>query len=668
MKWWFYIGCLLIGLAMMVAGCTPPGPLSEGERISPDSPAAARHPLLEEEGLAHTTSPRPSPPGEGVASRALESIDSLMWWRADSALKVMMEFAGSDEADGMDVFEGYYCQVLVAELLYKNYYKQSNRKDLLKAVHYFDSIVGMDGADVRGVSPQRGAAVRERDAFLAARAHYINGVGVYERDSVVAACREYLKALEIVEMHFPGIETQDVASLQVEHLPRFMGLTYGRLAELFSGQFMQEPAIVCCKKALAYDRIEISSPLNQSSLLILLGKQYAKLNQNDSVSYYCNEALQRLPDTNNAVYRDLVSQLALLNYDLSKDAEASIVQLKRMLAQTSDENEKMARISTIGSIYCDDGQYDSALVYLVPMFENKDNAVRQRVAASYLHEIYQSKGDTVKAAQFAVYLAENTVSQGESNAQVSQLNELFQQHLQWEQEKALALERLEARRRNLWIGGMVALLAIVGLAVAIVTRRSHKKRLEAQEAEVQRRLDEASQQMETERAAHRLEKASMSGRLKRSNEELRELKDQIRQQNDTAPKPETQAASFAEEPICRLIMERVNEGQFKAQMDCKLYQDYALGKEQVTALREAADRHFGQFTSRLAKAYPDLTRGDLDYCCLYLLGLSDADVAALMQRAYNTVSERNRKMKAIFGTEEPLSVTLKGFADRSASV
>lgn len=160
----------------------------------------------------------------------------------------------------------------------------------------------------------------------------------------------------------------------------------------------------------------------------------------------------------------------------------------------------------------------------------------------------------------------------------------------------------------------------------------------------------------------------MSGRLKRSNEELRELKDQIRQQGDTAPKPEAQAASFAEEPICRLIMERVNEGQFKAQMDCKAYKEFALGKEQVTALREAADRHFGQFTSRLAKAYPDLTRGDLDYCCLYLLGLSDADVAALMQRAYNTVSERSRKMKAIFGMEEPLSVTLKGFADRSASV
>ena len=500
---------------------------------SPDSPAAARHPLSEGDGLAHTTSPRPSPGGEGgnspaltgtpnppayghplkrgtTAHEALVGIDSLMWEQADSALKVMLEFAGSDEVDSLDVFEGHYCQVLIAELLYKNYYKQSNRKELMKAVHYFDSIVGMDGygTDAHDKADARGASVQRREAFLAARAHYINGVGLYERDSVVAACGEYLKALEIVETHFPNLETQDVTALQVEHLPRFMGLTYGRLAELFSGQFMQEPAIVCCKKALAYDRIEISSPLNQSSLLILLGKQYAKLNQNDSASYYCNEALQRLPDTNNAVYRDLVSQLALLNYDLNKDAEASIIQLKRMLAQTSDENEKMARISTIGSIYCDDGQYDSALVYLVPMFENKDNAVRQRVAASYLHEIYQSKGDTVKAAQFAVYLAENTVSQGKSNAQISQLNELFQRHLQWEQEKAEAerrqAEQLAARRRMVrGVVTAVVVLLVWGLGLwwwMAKRRKEHEaetQTLNEEKQQLQTQVDDALQQLQT---------------------------------------------------------------------------------------------------------------------------------------------------------------------------
>ena len=108
----------------------------------------------------------------------LSQIDTLMWRRADSALAVMLEFAGSEAADSLDVFEGHYCQVLVAELLYKNDYGQSNREEVLKAVHYFDSIVGMDVADARGKADARGASVQRRDAFLAARAHYMNGVGL----------------------------------------------------------------------------------------------------------------------------------------------------------------------------------------------------------------------------------------------------------------------------------------------------------------------------------------------------------------------------------------------------------------------------------------------------------------------------------------------------------
>ena len=555
-----------------------------------DSPAAARHPLSEGEGLAH---------------EVLEGIDSLMWVQPDSALKVMMEFAASPEADSMDAFEGHYCQVLIAELLYKNYYKQSNRKELMKAVHYFDSIVGMDGADTRGVS------IQEREAFLAARAHYINGVGLYERDSVVAACGEYLKALEIVETHFPNLETQDVAALQVEHLPRFMGLTYGRLAELFSGQFMQEPAIVCCKKALAYDRIEISSPLNQSSLLILLGKQNAKLNQNDSASYYCNEALQRLPDTNNAVYRDLVSQLALLNYDLSKDAEASIIQLKRMLAQTSDENEKMARISTIGSIYSDDGQYDSALVYLVPMFENKDNAVRQRVAASYLHEIYQSKGDTVKAAQFAVYLAENSVSQGESNAQVSQLNELFQQHLQWEQEKAEAERRQAeqlAARRHLVRGVVTAVVVLLVLGLGLWWWMA--KRRKEHEAETQT-WHEEKQQLQT--------------RVGDALQQLQTVDDALQQLQTEADDALQQARAMLPQRVADL---------YRAKVPNRL--------ERIMDEFEAA---YPGAMERVAAAYPNLTKTETQLFVLSFLQFRAKEEADLLGLSQNTVLQYRSNLR-----------------------
>ena len=601
-----------------------------GCKTPPDSPAAARHPLSE---------------GEGPAHEVLENIDSLMWKEPDSALAVMMEFAASPKADSLDAFNGHYCQLLVSELLYKNDYGQSNRTELLQAVHYFDSLMQVPEL-VEGPS-------RYVNVFLSARAHYMNGVGYYERDSVVAACGEYLKALEIVETHFPNVETVCTPSLPIAHLPRFMALTYGRLGDLFSKQYMQEPAIICYKKALIFNSIEPTSPNGTAKTWSLLTKQYYKINQLDSAKYCFNESLKQLHDTNNMIYRDLISLSAVIYFDENRGGEEPVNDLKRMAVQSPTEDEKLTRYNTIANIYYLTNQYDSALVYFTQVFENKGDAAMKRSASRFLRDIYQSRGDTLMATQYAVYQAENAVLQAESNAQVSQLNELFQQHLQWEQERAEAERQQEARlRRNRMIVVVSVLVVVAALLAWLFYRRKMKQQ-----------RDEASQQMEAEREAHRLEKASMSGRLKKSNQELRELKDQMRQQaGNGAPKQEAQAMSFNEEPICRLIMERVREGQFKAQMDCKLYQDYALGKEQVMALREAADRHFNQFTVRLAKAYPTLTKGDLDYCCLYLLGLSDADVSALMQRAYNTVSERSRKLKGIFGSEEPIAVTMRSFA------
>ena len=79
-------------------------------------------------------------------------------------------------------------------------------------------------------------------------------------------------------------------------------------------------------------------------------------------------------------------------------------------------------------------------------------------------------------------------------------------------------------------------------------------------------------------------------------------------------------------------------------------------------MREVVNGHFDEFTTRIKKEYPSLTKGYIDYCCLYLLGLNNADIAAMMQRAFNTVCERDRKMKAIFSSEEPLSTTLRKLA------
>ena len=553
-----------------------------------------------------TTSPRPSPGGEGVASLMLEGIDSLMWVEADSALKVMLEFAGSPETDGMDAFEGHYCQVLIAELLYKNDYGQSNREEVLKAVHYFDSIVGMDGryADARGKADARCASL-QMDAFLAARAHYINGVGLYERDSVVAACGEYLKALKIVETHFPGIETRHGTSLQPNHLPRFMALTYGRLAELFSDQFMQEPAIVCCKKALAYKRIEPVPQLFYCRSLEFLGRQYSKLNLYDSAAYCFDEALRLLPDTNNLVYRDVVSQYALLKYETEEDGESFIQDLKCMMAQAADESERLTRYLTIGAIYMDKGLNDSALKYLTPVFMYKDDDISVKKAARCLREIYQSKGDSLKVIQYAMYLTDNEVHEGESNAQVSQLNELFQRHLQWKQKKAESERKLAeqlAARRRLVRGVVTAVVVLLVVGLGLWWWMARRKKVH--EAETQT-LNEEKQQLQT--------------RVDDALQQLQTVDDALQQLQTQADDALQQARA--------MLPQRVNE-IYSSKVENRL--------ERIMDEFEAA---YPKALERVAAAYPDLTPTERRIFVLSHLQFRAKEMADLLGLSENTVNQ-----------------------------
>ena len=413
----------------------------------------------------------------------------MMWKEADSALKVMMEFAGSEAADGLDAFEGHYCQVMVAELLFKNYYGQSNREEVLKAVGYFDSIVGMDGADAHGKADARGVSVHERDAFLAARAHYINGVGYYERDSLIEACGEYLNALRMMEGHFEE-------KVLVGNKARFMALTYNRLGDLFSEQYMQEPAVYCYKQALVYNRIAPTSPYGNSNILYRIGKQYDKLQIIDSAAYYYDMALELMPDRNNMIYRDIVSSRALFDFLFHNDTIAALDSLKSMAAQAADEAERTNRKMTIGSLYYTMGHYNSAKTCLEPIVEN--DSIRRIFAANFLREIALCEGDTLKANEYAIVLAKEGALAPSNQAQVSRLNDLFQNYLQKKQEKAEAERRLaeqEAARLR-WRRGL-AVTVVVMMALGLGLWWWMAKRRKEHEAEAQI-LNEEKQQLQTQ--------------------------------------------------------------------------------------------------------------------------------------------------------------------------
>ncbi len=563
----------------------------------------------------------------------LEEIDSLMWKQPDSAFVMLLDFAASSKAHSLDVFNEHYCQLLISELLYKNYYEQSNREELLKAVDYFDSICC------------RGELNASAIVFLDARAHYINGVGYYETDSVVKACAEYLKALETMESHFKETELKGTKAI-------FMFLTYNRLLSLFSSQFMLDPAIACGEQALAYCQKEHSLHKEIPNTYSHIGKQYDMKGEKDVASSYYGQAIKLL-DTSTLIYRDAVSMKALCDYQMGLGAKQSLNTIKQTLSSAEGEEEKISRFVAIGAIFMEEGTYDSALHYFEPVYKYETTTRVKIGIAENLRVVYDSTGNQEKSDECIRFLVEHKKPEGEDNVMVSKLGEKYAIYLGQKHEK----QSEESRKKTIITTAIIVIPVVLIMILTIILLVEWRGR---------KLLNHQKEAMETEKQAHRMAQAAMAGRLKRKNQEVRDLKGQIRQEGLTSGN--STASSFVEEPVCHLIMKRVTEGEFKSKVDYINYKDAALNKQQLLELRLAADHHFNQFTVRLKKAFPKLTNSDLDYCCLYLLGLTDADVAALMQRAYNTVIERNGKIRKILGSENPLPTTLTDLAKSTLSI
>ncbi len=448
--------------------------------------------------------------------------------------------------------------------------------------------------------------------MLSARSHYMNGVGFYENDSVVEACKEYLHTLEIMEDHF------DEKQL-VGYKAKFMALTYGRLSDLFSAQFMVAPAIDCGKKTLYYCRIEPTSKYGLANCFFIIGKQFHEIDINDSASYYYKQALQSLPNNDNSRYRDIVSALKLLDYYSGEDPDIALDSLKLMANKADNYDEKLTRYLTIGCIYYEEKRYDSALLYLEKVYNDNDDFLSKMQAAEYLREIYRNQGDTITSNRLSKVLADNTMKEYNQKAKTSNVNELYQQHLKHQENKKFQREKHIAKKRTVLTTIPIALLLVV--TVFIVMRKLGKKHI-AQHKEA----------------------------LERTENSLSEIKMKV------------EVKQFTDEQICQTILDIVKEQQFKSKIDYINYKDYALGNEQLIELRAAVNLHYDNFTIRLKDKFPELTNDDIDYCCLYLLGLKDADVSALMQKEYSNVCRRNRKIRTILKSNNNITESLYNLA------
>ncbi len=545
------------------------------------------------------------PPATSAGS-TLAAIDSLMGQQPDSALSLLLAFSQAHDTERLAPYDRHRFHLFLSEALYKNDCRQSNRDAVLKARPYFDSL-----SEAFPKDPIL--------TLLSARAHYMKGVGSYEKDGVVEACREYLQALEVMEGRF---EEKELTGERA----RFMALAYTRITDLFSNLYLDKQAIHYGQQSMVYFHKYAADPRHWSFMLDLIGMHYQMSGQLDSAdAYYC-KAFQALPDTVCQIYRDIAGHRACLSYQKREDAGKVLEAMTALLSHAESDEELMARCLSVGGIYYKEGLFDSAWLYLNNVYLETSDLEIKRQAAEWLVEICKSQNKQKEAAAYAVFLAQ-FATLGETQSTVkSKVTELCWQYELEKQERVYHDGKLKAGNRTL---AMLLSLVVLSVVLFLWLWRRHRSRL---------------------RCAERQHEQVMQGRdreLEAKEEELSLLKERM------------EAASFTEETVCRHILRVMQREHFKAHTDCAIYKEFALDKIQLMALHDAVDRHFPNFTTDLRKAYPTLTKDDLNYCRLYLLDLNEAEVSALMQRAYTTVCDRSRKLKRVFGTADHPSVFLR---------
>jgi hypothetical protein len=300
--------------------------------------------------------------------------------------------------------------------------------------------------------------------------------------------------------------------------------------------------------------VEPTSSLGTSRILYQIGKQYDEMKELDKARQYYDRALESLTSRDNLVYRDIVTSKTLCEYDAGYGMEQSLKELRRVIVLADTEDERLNRFLIIGGIFFEERVYDSAIIYLEPVFKGCNSIASQIQAADYLRIIYDSLRNGAKTDEYIRFLADHKKLEGEHKALVSKLEELFTSYLNQKQEK----EAEKARKKDVKkaVGIIIPIAILMALAILVSAKlrgkkmlkkqqkeakeafeeaeKQHELTLQRQQTEAETLLGEKERQLEKERKAHLREKEKLQQGLQQREEQVSALEKDLSQQREEA--------------------------------------------------------------------------------------------------------------------------------------
>ena len=349
-----------------------------------------------------------------------------------------------------------------------------------------------------------------------------------------------------------------------------------------------------------------------------------------------NVGLTLSATTKDRIYdKYLLNRLSLTARE-RKDYKRALELVNRSLSLAKDSTELYPLWNNKGEILLEMNQYDSAHFYLSKDTRDYDPYFK---ATHYLNwSIYEEKIKNLpKALEYSKRYAEllDTIYQERLESKVANLQHKYDYSLIQSENKLLKI-----KRQRLYISLTAICMAVLTVAVIFFYKRREEKR---KLAEQMRSKDDLMKEMRLQLQEKTIDLHAAQEKIIEKETALdKELSQREKMRSEYSSKEAAMRKEILRHSEIIRKMEQLNK---MSQQDKIQSRSVVLSDEEQDNLAEIVNICYNNFTDRLWKKFPTLTKADISLCCLIKIGISNSNMLYLLDTSKVALKKRKNRLK-----------------------
>lgn len=349
-----------------------------------------------------------------------------------------------------------------------------------------------------------------------------------------------------------------------------------------------------------------------------------------------NVGLTLSATTKDRIYdKYLLNRLSLTARE-RKDYKRALELVNRSLSLAKDSTELYPLWGNKGKILLEMNQYDSAHFYLSKDTRDYDSYFR---VSRYLDwSIYEEKIKNLpKALEYSKRYAEllDTIYQERLDSKVANLQHKYDYSLIQSENKLLKI-----KRQRLYISLTAICMAVLTVAVIFFYKRREEKRKLAEQMQSK---DDLMKEMRLQLQEKTIDLHAAQEKIIEKETALdKELSQREKMRSEYSSKETAMRKEILRHSEIIRKMEQLNK---MSQQDKIQSRSVVLSDEEQDNLAEIVNICYNNFTDRLWKKFPTLTKADISLCCLIKIGISNSNMLYLLDTSKVALKKRKNRLK-----------------------